>query len=173
MADDISIGQFTDLMEMMRMGVESIARAQEKQALLTATGYAAGKRVAVVVNANNVVIQTRFTDDVSDLSYAELAAAITTAGQDAAAQIQRRTSEMVDEMRAQTARLPKLSEFVPGLPDLREMLPARPEVSSAPPSARRSAEATDADPPMVFTDVTPWDHARSPQRQSGVSESGW
>ncbi|WP_330252265.1 YbaB/EbfC family nucleoid-associated protein [Nocardia sp. NBC_00565] len=173
MADDISIGQFTDLMETMRAGVESIARAQEKQALLTATGYAAGKRVAVIVNANNVVIQTRFTDDVSDLSYAELAAAITAAGQDAAAQILRHTRAMIEDLHAQTARLPKLSEFVPGLPDVREVLPARPEVSTAPPSARPSAAAEDADPPMVFTDVTPWDHIRSAGTQPGVSESSW
>ncbi|WP_433209286.1 YbaB/EbfC family nucleoid-associated protein [Nocardia sp. CA-107356] len=160
-------------MESMRAGVESIARAQEKRALLTATGYAAGKRVAVVVNADNVVIQTRFTDDIGDLTYAELAAAITAAGQAAAVQIQRLTNAMVEEMRAQTARLPKLSEFVPGLPDLREILPARPEVSTAPPSARTTPSAEDADPPMVFTDVMPWDHTRSPGGQSGVSESGW
>ena len=38
MADDISIGQFTDLMEMMWAGVESIARAGE-------TGSAHGHRI--------------------------------------------------------------------------------------------------------------------------------
>ncbi|WP_433624641.1 hypothetical protein [Nocardia sp. CA-120079] len=49
----------------------------------------------------------------------------------------------------------------------------RPEVSTAPPSARPLPVPEDADPPMVFTDVTPWDHTRSLRGQSGVSESGW
>jgi DNA-binding protein YbaB len=173
MADDISIGQFADLMETMRAGVESIARAQEKQAQLTATGYAAGKRVAVVVNANCVVIQTRFSANVADLTYAELAAAITAAGQDAASQIQRRTQEMMDELRAKNARLPKLSEFVPEMPDVREMLSARPEVSTAPPAARVRAAADDADQAMVFTHVAAWDHEKPSGARPGVSESGW
>ncbi|MFG1794396.1 YbaB/EbfC family nucleoid-associated protein [Nocardia sp. NPDC049149] len=175
MAFEIASAQFTEMMESVHKSIKSMARSQQEQARLTATAYAAGKRVAVVVNARGVVIETRFTADIADLTPKELAAAVTAAAQDAAGQVERKTREMIQELRDEQARLPRLSEIVPGLPDVEDMMPKMPEVSTAPPSARSRAraEGESVDGTMEFTDVVPLDETRPDRPGSGVAESGW
>ncbi|MFX0580593.1 YbaB/EbfC family nucleoid-associated protein [Nocardia nepalensis] len=172
--DELTRAHFADLMEDLKASVESVQRAQREHALITATATAAGKRVTVVVNANGVVIQTKFSADIADLTYAEIATAITKAAQDAAAQIQRRTRAMITELKKDQARLPKLSEFLPGLPDLENLVPPPPEVSTAPPTARAAApEPENLDGGMKFTDVVQLDRDVQAGSRPGVAESGW
>ncbi|WP_378737212.1 YbaB/EbfC family nucleoid-associated protein [Nocardia brasiliensis] len=176
MAYEPANAQLAELMDSIHTSIKSMVRSQQKQAQLTATAYAAGKKVAVVVNARGVVIETRFTEDISDLTPKELAAAVTAAAQDAAGQVERQTKAMIQELRDEQARLPKMSEIVQGLPDVEEMLPTLPEVSLAPPRARSRAQATDddgVDGTMEFTDVVPFDHERQDRAGSDVAESGW
>ncbi|MBH0777598.1 YbaB/EbfC family nucleoid-associated protein [Nocardia bovistercoris] len=178
MANEEEKALLADLMASVRAGIAEIERAQRKQATLTATASAAGKRVTVVVNANGVVIETRFGNGVEDLTYAELARACTSAAQDAAAQMRRKTEELVEGLRRDQSRLPRLSEFIPGMPDVQDMLPTPPEVSTAPPRGRAAAAGTEAvaeeaDGAMKFTDVVPWNHGDGPAAKSGVAESGW
>lgn len=150
-----------DLVESVRTAVAAVQQGQREQAQLTATGYAAGKRVSVVVDAQGVVQRTRFADDVDELSYAELAEAVTRAAQDAAAQVQRKTREIVARVGAENERLPKLSDIVPGLPDLQA-------VAQAGSLGGESSEDETGSKPMEFTEVTP-----PPPRRSGVAESSW
>lgn len=176
MTIEASRAQLADLMDVVRSGMKSIAQAQRRQAELTATASAAGRRVTVVVNANCVVIETRFSDDIDDLSYAEIAAAVTAATQRAADEIQRRTGELMGSLKTEQARMPRLSEFVAGIPDVAEMLPTPPPVSTAPPNARRKIAAeTDepADGAMEFANVEQWNHGTAPQERSGVHDSSW
>ncbi|MGW4770165.1 YbaB/EbfC family nucleoid-associated protein [Nocardia sp. NPDC004278] len=172
--DELTRAHFVDLMEDLKASVESVVRAQQEHALLTATATAAGKRVTVVVNANGVVIQTKFSADIAELTYAEIATAITKAAQDAAAQMQRRTREMITELKRDQARLPKLSEFLPGVPDMENLIPQPPEVSTAPPSARAATPAPEnLGGGMKFTDVVQLDHGSQAGSGPGVAETGW
>ncbi|WP_227998538.1 YbaB/EbfC family nucleoid-associated protein [Nocardia australiensis] len=173
MVDDLTRAHFADLMEDLKASVEAVARAQREHAQLTATATAAGKRVTVVVNANGDVIQTRFSSDIEELTYPEIAAAMTKAAQDAAAQMRRRTREMIAGLKKDQARLPKLSEFLPGIPDLADLVPAAPEVSLAPPGAREGAQvAGKADGAMEFTDVVGLGRKHSGSGPN-VADGGW
>ncbi|MBB5912858.1 DNA-binding protein YbaB [Nocardia transvalensis] len=170
MVDDVTTAQFADLMESLREGVEAIARVQRQQAQLTATASAAGKRVTVMVNAKGVVIQTRFGPDIEDLTYAEIAAAVTSAAQDAAGQVFQRTRELVEGLRQEQSRLPNFSDFLPGMPDVEAMLPEPPEVSTAPPGQRPEQVEDSAEEPAVFTGAVTLDPAGE---RSNISESSW
>lgn len=171
MVDDMARAQLADLMDSVQSGLASIVRAQREQARLTATAHAGGRRVHVTVNANGVVIETRFGAGIDELSYDEIAAAVTAAAQDAAAQVQRRTRELMDGLRPQHARMPKLSEFIPGMPDVQDMVPVAPEVSTAPPGARERDEP--ADPSPEFHDVEQWEHGRERRAGADVHDSSW
>jgi hypothetical protein len=128
-----------ELLEVVKTSMESIARAQQRRALLTAAGYSHDRRVRVVVNADNVVIETGF-DDVDELTVDELADAVTAAAQRAAAEIARMTAELKTSMLAEQSALPAFSEVVEQLPDVLNLLPEPPEVSTDPPdSAGRAA----------------------------------
>ncbi|KZM69174.1 hypothetical protein AWN90_15775 [Nocardia terpenica] len=152
--------QAADIMDMVRAGIENIARAQQEQVRLTATATAARNRVCVTVNAQGTVIETRFSGDIEDLTYPEIARAVTQAAQDAAAQVQRRTREIFEDVRKDQERMPRLSEFLPGMPDVRDMMPEAPEVSTAPPrSADRDEPPVDGS--MRFDNVEEWDHGKS------------
>ncbi|RBO88930.1 YbaB/EbfC family nucleoid-associated protein [Nocardia puris] len=170
MAERMAKAQLADLMDTVRSGLDSIVRAQREQARLTATAYAGGRRVRVTVNANGEVIETRFAPDVGELTHDEVAAAVTAAAQDAAAQVRGRTREIMDSLHAQHARMPKLSDFVPGIPDVQDMVPTPPDVPTSPPGA--ADRAADIAPGPEFHDVEQWDHTRPPA-DTGVHESGW
>ncbi|MFI9506331.1 YbaB/EbfC family nucleoid-associated protein [Nocardia sp. NPDC052566] len=170
MADDMTKARFLDAMESLQSSVKSMMDAQRKQAQMTGTATAAGKRVTVVVNARGVVIQTRFSPEVRDLTYEEIAAAVTTAAQDAAAQVERKTREIIASLQESDARLrlPKFSDIVPGMPEPEDLLPEPPEVSLAPPGARSRRDSTE-DTSMEFDRV----EQRAEPKRSGVAETGW
>lgn len=171
MLDDMARAQLADLMDSVQSGVRAIVRAQQEQARLTATGHSAGRRVQVTVNAHGVVIETRFGADIAELSHPEIAAAVTAAAQDAAAQVRSRSEELMAALRPQHARMPKLSEFLPGMPDVQDMLPVPPEVSTAPPGAReRTAEQ---EPAPEFHDVQRWEHGKASRTGADVHDSSW
>ncbi|WP_278264895.1 YbaB/EbfC family nucleoid-associated protein [Nocardia sp. AG03] len=153
MANEAARAQLEDLADTVREGMTAIARAQREQAQLTATATAAAGRVSVVVNAENVVIQVRFSDNISDLDHSAIAKAITTAAQDAAAVMRRQTKDVLDTLRADTARIPRLSDFVPGMPDVQDMIPEPPRAPLTPPSARRRDDEP-ADGTVRFTALT-------------------
>ncbi|WP_063038909.1 YbaB/EbfC family nucleoid-associated protein [Nocardia pseudovaccinii] len=175
MSNEMAKARLAELMDSVRSGMESIARAQEEQARLTATASAAAGRVTVVVNANSVVIEVKFADNVDELSYAEIARAVTTAAQNAAAEVQRKTRELLSSLKRGQARMPKLSELVPGLPDVPDMVPTPPEVSTAPPEShdRMSTGPAPEDTPMEFSNVEQWNHEKSSQDEPSIVERSW
>lgn len=172
MANEAEKALLADLMASVQAGMAEIERAQREQAEFTATAFAAGKRVCVVVNANGVVVETKFGPGIEDLTYPEIARAFTAAAQNAATQVRRKTEEMIESLRRDQARLPRLSEFIPGMPDVQDMMPVPPEVSTEPPGARTEDVEPD-DGSMEFTDVVPWNHGAESTTKSGVAESGW
>lgn len=171
MVDDIAKAQLADLMDSVRSGVREIARVQRERARLTATGHGAGRRVEVTVDADGAVIETRLAPEADELSRQELAAAVTAAAQDAAAQVRRRSRELMAALEPQHARMPKLSEFVPGMPDVQDLVPQPPEPPTTPPRERDSATGRDRAP--AFTEVVPWEHGTRARGGADVHDPGW
>ncbi|MFJ4650431.1 YbaB/EbfC family nucleoid-associated protein [Nocardia sp. NPDC088792] len=106
--------------------LHALAEAQRRRAELTATATACDKRIRVTVNADGLLIHTEFADDIADIRYPDIAAAMTAAVQAAATEVRRRCEELLAPIRTERARLPKLSEIVEGAPDFGFLLPPAP-----------------------------------------------
>ncbi|MGV9674817.1 YbaB/EbfC family nucleoid-associated protein [Nocardia sp. NPDC003482] len=152
-------GLIDDVQEQLR----TIARLQMERAELVATATVR-KRVTVTVNADNTIIDTTFGPDIEDLTYPEIAKAITEAAQQASAEVARKTRDLFAPLQDQRARLPKLTELVEGMPDL--SLPEPPRASIDPPRRRPASDGS-----MRFTDVEAFDHERD--RNHRATDSGW
>ncbi len=165
---------FTDVMDAVGAGMRSIERMQQQRALLTATATAGEGRVTVTVNANGVVVETRFDDDIADLTYDEIATAITEATQQAAAQITDRVAELMAYARREQAQIPMLSELLPGVLDVMRMFPPAPVVSTAPPSESNRVENSPRASAMEFADVQAWNHDVPPDaRSEAINHQPW
>ncbi|WP_328396569.1 YbaB/EbfC family nucleoid-associated protein [Nocardia sp. NBC_00416] len=165
---EISVAQLSDLFESVQAGMKSIEDMQREWALLTAAGTAARGLVTVSINAEGAVIETRFADDIDELSYSEIAEAVTAAARAAMTEMRRKTAELMAPLHEHDARIGSLSELAPGVPDIVDLIPAPPQVSTAPPgSPERLSKEADA---VEFSDTEQVD--RDP-RTSRVTESGW
>lgn len=168
MANEFAKAQLAEVRAAFQDQLALIADLQARRTRLTATGTARGKRVTVTVNADGTVIETKFNGNVSDLGYADIARAVTAAAQEAAAELARKSSELMAPLQEMRGRFPKVHEIVEGMPDLTAQRPTAPEVSLAPPNSPERRVAATAD-------HTPFENVeRLPQHDdSGVTESGW
>jgi DNA-binding protein YbaB len=139
------------MMEELAGQMSYIAEIQRNRARLTATVTACDKRISVTVNADGILIATKFADDVRDLTYEEIAAAMTQAVQAAAAKVQKTTQELMAPLRERKTRLPRLSEMLDGAPDLGDMMPVIERASTAAPDA--AERRYDQESTMVYGDV--------------------
>ncbi|MQY27915.1 YbaB/EbfC family nucleoid-associated protein [Nocardia aurantia] len=167
--NDAAKSQLADLVDLVRGGFTELAQAQQDRARLTASAHAGGRRVTVTVNADGVVIETTFADDIGELSFTEIAAAVTAAAQQAAERVRVAAAAIMAGVTRRQEQIPGFDELFPGTPDFIAMIPQPPVVSTAAPGSRERA-APDADA-MVFTDVEEVDHDRGPQ--SLVAEDQW
>ncbi|MGM7644073.1 YbaB/EbfC family nucleoid-associated protein [Nocardia sp. JW2] len=150
--------------------ISAIAEAAQKRALLTGTGITNDKRVTVTMNADGAVIETKFSSDIDELTYDEIAKAVTTAAQRALADVGRQTEELMQPIADQRAAMPKLHELIDNLPDLDSQAPTLPAASMAPPNSPERVRAEEAAP--TFDNAE--DHARwTAERRTGVTDSGW
>ncbi|MBF6242286.1 MULTISPECIES: hypothetical protein [Nocardia] len=120
--------------------LRGIAEIQLRRSRLTATASTCEQRIQVTVNADGLLIDTKFADDIEDLTYDEIAAGMTAAVQQAAAEVLRLGAELMQPLRERKLQLPKLSEFVEGAPDLGQMMP------TAPPAPTRIEDHRDVPP---------------------------
>lgn len=170
MANEFEKAQLADLVDLVKDSLAMAARAQEERARLTATGQAGGRRVTVTVNADCIVIKTEFSDDIDELTYAEIAAAVTAATQEAATEVQRKAADLMKQVEQQQARIPAMSEFFPDMPDIEAMIPKPPKASTAPPGSR---ERTPVEETVVFTDVEEYEHDPSTRQRSNIAAPEW
>ncbi|MCM6776077.1 YbaB/EbfC family nucleoid-associated protein [Nocardia sp. CDC159] len=143
MTNDRAKADLADLFDTVNTHIRSIAEAQRQRTALTAAASAGEGRVHITVNADGVVIETRFAEDIDDLDYDEIAAAVTEATQLAAVEVARRAEELIAPIRSTRSRLPSLSEIVADLPDLRAKVPEPQRAPMDPPSARRHLDYSD------------------------------
>ncbi|WP_459545877.1 YbaB/EbfC family nucleoid-associated protein [Nocardia sp. X0981] len=107
--------QFDDILDAFRRSMDEISVIERKRAELVATGHAEDKRVTISVDAQGRILQTCFAEDISDLSYDEIAAAVTTAARAAQEALAAASEEIMRPLREQQARLPKVTDLVAGL----------------------------------------------------------
>lgn len=141
----------------LSLQMRSIAEVQKKRSLLTATVLAEEKRIEVTVNADGLLIDTKFADDILDLTPDEIAAAITKAVQDAAARVQQKARELMEPLLAHRDSLPKLSEMIEGAPDLAGLIPQPLETPTVSPDSpdwpgNKPEEPDDSGPASVVAD---------------------
>ncbi|MFC3961059.1 YbaB/EbfC family nucleoid-associated protein [Nocardia jiangsuensis] len=122
-----------------------IAELQRSRALLTETVRVCDQRIEVTVNADGVLVATKFGDDVLDLSLEEIAENITAAVQTAAARVAERSRELMQPLLERKNALPKLSDIVEGAPDLGSLMPTAPPPPLTPPDPARWPD-DDSDP---------------------------
>ncbi|MGY2060725.1 YbaB/EbfC family nucleoid-associated protein, partial [Nocardia gipuzkoensis] len=125
---------------------------------LTATVTACEKRISVTVNADGVLIGTRFADDIGDLTFDQIAGAMTEAVQAAARQVGEQARRLMEPLRERKSQLPKLSDLIEDAPDFGAIMPVVPPVSIAPPN---SPERRGDDADAGFGDAEPFEVRRS------------
>ncbi|MEV0762958.1 YbaB/EbfC family nucleoid-associated protein [Nocardia sp. NPDC050435] len=157
--------EISGVMEEFRTRIREIAEMQQQRVKLTATATTKDRQISVTVNANGVVIQTKFGSGIDEYSYDDIAKAITRLAQQAAEDVFGQSKEVMAPLAEERARLPKLSDVIPGMPDFQSEIPMEPPVSVAPPGA---AEREDE---LVFTDVERLEE--KPETGKGVTDSVW
>ncbi|MFC8045687.1 YbaB/EbfC family nucleoid-associated protein [Nocardia sp. NPDC057353] len=115
--------------------MKGIAEVQKKRSLLTATKTACDKRIEVTVNADGLLIEVKFADDILDIEMDEIALNITAAVQAAAADVAEQAAELMNPLMEHRRSLPPLSEIIEGAPDLGGLIPAAPPTPKVPPSS--------------------------------------
>ncbi|MFI9506309.1 YbaB/EbfC family nucleoid-associated protein [Nocardia sp. NPDC052566] len=164
MANEAAKSDLADLIDTVQAHVRSLASAHEQRAQLTASATACDKRIRVTVNADGVLIDTTFADDIADLTYDEIAAAMTEAAQSAAAKVKAEAEQLFQPLQKQRSRLPSLSEMVPGLPDLRDSS-LQPRTAPTTPPGHPDRQRDNV---TQFDDVVP-----QPVHRSVVADADW
>jgi len=171
MAGEYDERDVASVIDAFQQQMRAIAEAQQQRVRLTAAATSRDKLVTVTVNANGVVIETRFASGIEQLSYDEIAETVTRTAQDAAAEVARRSRELAAPLTRHRERLPKLSEVIDGMPDFESEIPLEPPVSTAPPGSDEREQAPE--PVMTFRDVEEIDHDRAARPRPGVVDPSW
>lgn len=150
MANEFLKTELASMVDEFQVQMRVLVEYQQKRAQLIATGTALQRRVTVVVNADGVVIETRFDPDLG-LELHELAAAVTEAAQAAATELARKTAELTKPIQERRDRMPKLSDLIEEVPDFTEHVPEFIAASTAAPNAPERQRHNESG--MVFTDV--------------------
>ncbi|AYF79452.1 YbaB/EbfC family DNA-binding protein [Nocardia yunnanensis] len=153
--------------------MREIAEASQQRAQLMASGTAASGRVTVTVNADGIVIATRFSPDVAELTPEELAKAVTSAAQQAAQDVAKQSRELLQPLRDRRATMPKLSELIEGMPDLQRHAPLDPPAASLAPPNSRERLARFTEPAPQFSNAVDYDDWDSGRRNQGATDSSW
>ncbi|MFI6870184.1 YbaB/EbfC family nucleoid-associated protein [Nocardia sp. NPDC050406] len=148
--------------------LRAIRDMAKQRAQLTASATTAGGRVTVTVNADCVVIATRFSSDIDDLSYDDIANAMTQAAQKAAAEMARKSQELIEPLAEQRATMMKLPDLLEDAPDLNFDAPSIP-ASLAPPH-RRDAESQTTSAADEYADAVDYDDWAN--QRGGITDTG-
>ncbi|MET7768249.1 YbaB/EbfC family nucleoid-associated protein [Nocardia sp. NPDC005366] len=117
MSDD----DFDSAMGDFQARIAEVARLQEECAQLTSTRSAERRRVRVTVNADGIVIDVKFSSDIGDLGYDEIAAAVTKASRAAVRDIADRRREVMATLAVERSAGP-MDGVAPALDSLRDQL---------------------------------------------------
>jgi DNA-binding protein YbaB len=102
--------------------LERVTQAQQQRAQIVVGAHAAGNRVTVQVNADGALVGLRFSDDISDLDYDEIATAVLTAAREAAATAAERVRKLIAPVQQRPAAIPTIAELIDDIPGLRAQM---------------------------------------------------
>ncbi|WP_235746517.1 YbaB/EbfC family nucleoid-associated protein [Nocardia coffeae] len=172
MAYKFDKAELESMVEDAQEQLRTVARIQQQRVQLIGTATVSNKRVTVSVNADGVVVETKFGPGIENLGFSAIAKAVTEAAQLAAKDLAEKNRELMSPLQSQRARLPKLTDLIEGMPDLRGQLPTPPEPSLEPPNSAERNPLPGADE-MQFTDVESYDHDHDHEVQHRPTEAGW
>jgi DNA-binding protein YbaB len=136
MANERLLGDLANLIDSVQAQMSQMEQVKNLRDQLTASASAERGRVTVVVDVHGRLTETRFDEDIADLTYLEIGKAVTAAAQKAAAEVKLKQDELMAPLLAVRARMPKVEDIIEGVPDLRSEFPVPPEVSTDPPGVR-------------------------------------
>jgi DNA-binding protein YbaB len=123
-SNDAARHQLADVLALAQEQMAGLAEVQRKRAALTGQATVADGTVQVTVNAQGVLVGTVIDEAyLDDYDFADLGDYVTEAARAAAQEVARRSAELLAPLTERRAKLPALSEIVPGAPDLRELFP--------------------------------------------------
>lgn len=108
--------------EQYRAKLGEINRLQTERAQLVGVGTVERRRVTVTVNADGITIDIKFSSDIGDLDYDEIAAAITEASQLAVADVAEQTSALFAPIAPDPAGRIEMDEALSGIANMRDQL---------------------------------------------------
>lgn len=114
--------EFTSAIAEFQAKMAAVAQLQNECAQLVATGWAERRRVRVTVNADGIAVDIKFSGGVSELTYDEIAAAVTEASQQAVREIAERTKELVAPIMVDQVAAPSVEDVLGAVGSLREQL---------------------------------------------------
>src|SRR5262245_26660609 len=109
MSEDRARERLSTMIDGFAEHLERVKHAQEQRAQIVAEAQAANNRVTVKVNADGALVGLRFSDDISDLDYDEIAAAVLTAGREAAATAAERVRKLIAPVQQRPATIPTIA----------------------------------------------------------------
>lgn len=170
--NDFNRGDVEGLLDQVQSQLQMIGQLQQKRANLIGRGSVRSGRVSVAVNADGVVIDVKFGRNVEDLEYSELARAVTDASRRAVEDVTQQAKQLMAPLEKDRARLPKLSDLLPGMPDLSSAMPSQERAPMTKPDDPSRVLNDESDsPPMKFDNVEVVDGNAAGKR--GVTDSGW
>lgn len=114
--------EFASAVDDFQTRIAEIARLQAECAQLMATGTAERRRVRVTVNADGIAIDIKFSADIGDLSYDEVAAAVTEASRSAVLEVAERRSALMAPVVHDATPAPGLNDILAAVSSLRDHL---------------------------------------------------
>ncbi len=109
-------------LEQFRARMGEITRLQQERTQLMGVGTAERRRVTVTVNADGITIDIRFSSDIGDLDYEEIAAAITEASRLAVADVAEQTTALFAPITPDPADRIEMDETLSGFANVRDQL---------------------------------------------------
>ncbi|MFE9789622.1 YbaB/EbfC family nucleoid-associated protein [Nocardia salmonicida] len=136
-------GDTADLIDAVGAALNQMKGLRGASDALTASATAEHGRITVVVNTSGSIIETRYADDINDLSYGQIARSTVQAAQSAAAKVAAKREALMAPVARMRSRMPKPEELFEGLAELRAQMPTHipaPLTSPAdrPPNERRT-----------------------------------
>ncbi|MQY22492.1 YbaB/EbfC family nucleoid-associated protein [Nocardia macrotermitis] len=102
--------------------LEQIARLKAERTQLTGTGTAERRRVTVTVNADGIAIDIKFSTDITDLDYDEIATAITEASRKAVTDVADKTTALFAPIAVDPSKRAGVGEALQGIAELGQQL---------------------------------------------------
>jgi DNA-binding protein YbaB len=119
MSDDEARERLSTVIDGFAEHLERVKKAQDERAQIVVAAHAANDRVTVKVNADGALVDVRFSDDIIDLDYDEIAAAVLTAARQATAIAADRVQQLIVPLQKRPTAIPTIAELIEDIPELR------------------------------------------------------